>query len=397
MSHASRVILTTIIAQLACSLTLYGEEVNDSVPLHSLGEVIVTGNSVNRRIADSHLGAENIELSKMSLTPVLFGENDIIKSITLLPGVNSEGEGAGGYEVRGGTASQNHILMDGISLFNPAHVMGIFSTFNEDALARATLYKGPIPAAYGGASSSVLDVGLDSGDPYSYHGALTVGVLAAKIKASGPILGDKLTFAVSARRSYVDMFLKMVPEYRDIVMNFYDVTAKVRYNPSPGNYIDASFFGARDNMSIEDVMGMRWGNVGGSLSWITQAGDRWHFVTTAAVTSYTAKMDMRIMKSSQTLDEFIRSFSINERVKFRINDDHELDGGVRSELLHVKSGEMSMNNNIDKEIKAGWQNAFWIDCNGRFDRLTVTGGLRMSAISAMTCEFLNDFKSSFGS
>ena len=101
--------------------------------------------------------------------------------------------------------------MDGISLFNPAHVMGIFSTFNEDALARATLYKGPIPAAYGGASSSVLDVGLDSGDPYSYHGALTVGILAAKIKASGPILSDKLTFAVSARRSYVDMFLKMVP------------------------------------------------------------------------------------------------------------------------------------------------------------------------------------------
>ncbi|MDE6175974.1 MAG: TonB-dependent receptor plug domain-containing protein, partial [Paramuribaculum sp.] len=167
--------------------TAAAEEPADSIVGEQLEEVVILGNSAARRISTPLLGAEHIELSKMTQMPAFGGESDIIKSITLLPGVRSEGEGGGGFEVRGGNACQNLVMLDGITLYNPSHVMGIFSTFNDDALGSATLYKGAIPTSYGGASSSALDTSLAPGDMTEYHGSATVGILAAKIKAEGPI------------------------------------------------------------------------------------------------------------------------------------------------------------------------------------------------------------------
>lgn len=147
---------------------IFSQEKSDTTELR---EVVVTGQSASQRLAVTTLGAESLELAKLNMAPALFGEHDIIKSLSLLPGVHSEGEGIGGFEVRGGTSSQNLILLDGMTLYNPAHVMGVFSTFNDQAVGRATLYKGPIPANYGGAVSSVLDTSLGAGDMESYHAA----------------------------------------------------------------------------------------------------------------------------------------------------------------------------------------------------------------------------------
>jgi outer membrane cobalamin receptor len=149
----------------------HAEETPDSIDSRELNEVVVTGNSALQRISNMRLGAERLELSRLVQAPSFGGENDIIKSIALLPGVHSEGDGGGGFEVRGGNASQNLVLLDGISLYNPAHVMGIFSTFNDNAIGGATLYKGPIPATYGGASSSVLETTLVPGDMEHFHGS----------------------------------------------------------------------------------------------------------------------------------------------------------------------------------------------------------------------------------
>ena len=197
----------------------------DSLPGKTLEELTVTGNSARQRIDNVRIGAERLELSQLSKLPAFGGENDIIKSISLLPGVRSEGDGGGGFEVRGGSAYQNLVTLDGIALYNPSHVMGIFSTFNDDALGSATLFKGPFPTTYGDATSSILETTLMPGDMEACHGSFTVGILAAKLKAEGPIVKDRLSFAVTARRSYVDAFLKMVPQYRSTVMNFYDITA----------------------------------------------------------------------------------------------------------------------------------------------------------------------------
>ena len=366
-------------------------EASEPVDSLELEEIVVTGNSASRRISKIQIGAESLELGKLSQTPSMFGEGDIIKSISLLPGIRSEGEGAGGFEVRGGTAAQNLILADGMTLYNPAHVMGIFSTFNEDALAAATLYKGPIPTRYGNAGASVLDVALAPGDMERYHAGGTIGILAAKLKAEGPVVKEKASFAVAARRSYVDMFLKMVPEYRDIVMNFYDVSAKLSSILSDRDRLDICFFTGRDNMAI-DIMGMHWGNIAGSVVWRTSAGDRWSFASTAAATSYSSEMDMNIMASSQAIDEYIHSFNFNEHIRFSLSDKHELSAGLRSEVLKIKSAEWTVNGVNEKETRGGWRNSIWLAYTGDINgHIGIDGGIRLTTFSVLNGSGFSSF------
>ena len=358
--------------------------VADSLESMTLNEVVVSGHSPAQRVGNVQLGAEKLEMTILEKAPVLFGEVDIIKSITLLPGVRQESEGSGGYMVRGGTASQNLVQLDGATLYNPSHVMGIFSTFNEDALGGATLYKGLMPSYYGGATSSVLDIQLAPGNMKRWHARGTIGLLAAKINANGPIVKDKLSLAVSARRSYADLFLKMVPKYRSTVMHFYDVNAKLRYRPRPDDYIDASFSITHDNMGISDIMWMDWGNMAASVKWTASRGDRWKFITTGAWTDYKGDMWMDIMGNRQRLDEYIRTVSLNERVSYSIADGHEIELGYRSELFRVKSGEWSVNNSKEKEIRSGWANDVWLDYKGDITSwLSLESGVRLNIFSAL--------------
>ena len=373
----------------------HAEETPDSIDSRELNEVVVTGNSALQRISNMRLGAERLELSRLVQAPSFGGENDIIKSIALLPGVHSEGDGGGGFEVRGGNASQNLVLLDGISLYNPAHVMGIFSTFNDNAIGGATLYKGPIPATYGGASSSVLETTLAPGDMEHFHGSGTIGILAAKIKAEGPIVKDKLSFAVTGRRSYVDAFLKMIPKYRRTVMNFYDVTAKLRYRPSSSHLIDASFFISHDNMAVGKLMGMYWGNLGASVNWTARASDRVSFCTTASFTHYDPKMEMNIMDLDQTMRTFIHNYSLNEKIRYSINDSHSLEFGYRSQMLKVKSGEWKLNSSNEKEIRSLWENSIWADYTGLFgEKFSVNLGARLNVSTVLTGNHFHNFMSS---
>lgn len=373
----------------------HAEETPDSIDSRELNEVVVTGNSALQRISNMRLGAERLELSRLVQAPSFGGENDIIKSIALLPGVHSEGDGGGGFEVRGGNASQNLVLLDGISLYNPAHVMGIFSTFNDNAIGGATLYKGPIPATYGGASSSVLETTLAPGDMEHFHGSGTIGILAAKIKAEGPIVKDKLSFAVTGRRSYVDAFLKMIPKYMSTVMNFYDVTAKLRYRPSSSHLIDASFFISHDNMAVGKLMGMYWGNLGASVNWTARASDRVSFCTTASFTHYDPKMEMNIMDLDQTMRTFIHNYSLNEKIRYSINDSHSLEFGYRSQMLKVKSGEWKLNSSNEKEIRSLWENSIWADYTGLFgEKFSVNLGARLNVSTILTGNKFHNFMSS---
>lgn len=367
-------------------------EMPDSISGEYLQEVVVTANSANQRLADIKLGAERLDVRNLSTLPVLFGENDLIKSITLLPGVRGESSGTGGFEVRGGNASQNLIMLDGITLYNPTHVMGLFSTFNDNATGAATLYKGPIPISFGGATSSVLDTRLKNGDMTRYHGSATVGILAAKIQAEGPIVKDRLSFAVTARRSYVDLFLKMIPKYRSTIMNFYDVTAKLHYQPTSTDIVNLSFIGGRDNLAISELMGMHWGNIGTAVNWTKHRGDSWIFTTTGAMSEFSTNMWMDIMKTSQKLTEYIRSFSINEKINYEFDSNHILEFGFRSELTRVKSAEFELTDNHEREVKSGWTNALWAGYEGQIaGNLYASGGIRLSLFSAMSGASFHDF------
>lgn len=361
-----------------------GEAEMDSVQVNELKEIVVTDLSARRRVLEGHLGSESLELSQLALTPQMFGEADIIKSISLLPGVRTEADGAGGFEVRGGNAYQNLVLMDGMTLYNPSHMMGVFSTFNEDAMSNATLHKGPIPVTFGGASSSVLETHMKAGDTENFNFSGTIGILNAKASVSGPIVKEKLTFQVSARRSYVDLFFKLIPQYKGTVMNFYDINAKLRYSPNSSNHIDLSFFISRDNLAVSKLMEMKWGNLAGSLNW-TAGKDNWSFTTTASVTNYTTDMGMHIMDASQTLTEYIRSYNLNEKILWEITDHHNLEFGLRSELLQVKSGDMLIHDARQREMRSGWQNAIWLKYEGQFlSKIFLEAGARLSLFSAIS-------------
>lgn len=355
----------------------------DSINVQNLEEVVITDQSARNRLLNGKLGSENIELSKLSLFPKAFGEADIIKSLSLLPGVRNETDGSGGFEVRGGTAYQNLVSMDGMTLYNPAHLMGIFSTFNEDAMNSATLHKGPIPATFGGASSSVLETYMKPGNPDKYNFSGTIGILNAKVAASGPVVKDKLSFAVSGRISYADIFLKLIPEYKGTIINFFDVNAKMRYNYNPENRLDISFFAARDNLAVSKLMELHWGNIAGSINWSIRKND-WSFLTTTSLTDYSSNMGMEIMDSNQKLKEFIKSFSLNEKIVYEISESHNLEFGLRSELLKVKSGDITIGNSKEMDIRSGLQNALWVNYEGEiFSFFTLNLGLRASLFSVI--------------
>lgn len=383
-----------LIAACLFVLQVFAGEKADSLPSKQLEEVVVTGQSARQRLNNVRLGAESLDLSKFASVPSLFGEADLLKSLSLMPGVRSEGEASSGFEVRGGTAWQNLVTLDGITLYNPSHVAGIFSMFNDAAVGRATLFKGPIPAAYGGASSSVLETSLAVGDMESYRGSATVGILASKIAASGPIVKNKLSFAVAARRSYFDMFLKMTKDYKSTVMNFYDVSAKLRLATGSGGYVDGSFIISHDNMALKGLMGMDWGNIGGSVNWRATAGDRLSFITTAAVTHYSPDMGMDIMDTRQEMNQYIHTYSVNEKGRYAFSENHSLEFGLRSELYRVRSCEINLNDNLMREERSGWQNAVWVNWDGRFgSRFELSAGARLSLFSALSPQRFHDFVS----
>ena len=182
-----------MLASLICFLThLTTMAQTDDIQVQdTLQEVIITSQSAEQRVKEIQIGAEKVDVKIMSRLPALFGERDIIKGLQLLPGVKIEGDGLGGYQVRGGTSTQNNILLDGATVYNIGHLMGLFSSFNDDAIGGAELFKGLMPARYGGGSSSVLNMSTRTGDTRKSHLSASVGILSAKAEADGP-LGKKV-------------------------------------------------------------------------------------------------------------------------------------------------------------------------------------------------------------
>lgn len=205
----------------------------------TIREIVVTAQSPRQRVSDVQVGAEQLELDDLKITPALFGENDIMRSIQLLAGVKSESEASSSFQVRGGTSVQNQVLYDDAPVYNVGHLAGLFSAFNDASLSAATLYKGMIPAAFGGASSAVLDVNAKSGNRDAWHGGGTIGLLAAKASIDGPFDGGRGSVLVAARRSYLDLFMKLIPDFKDNTLNFHDINAKVDY-----------VLGSRDRVSL---------------------------------------------------------------------------------------------------------------------------------------------------
>lgn len=215
-------------------------------------DVLITTEKDDDNVTQAQMGVNKLDMREISKVPVLFGERDILKTMQLLPGVKSTGEGSGGLYVRGGESSQNLILLDEAPVYNAYHLLGFFSTFNSDAIKDVALYKGTAPAQYGGRLSSVIDVKMNEGNNQKYHVSGGIGIIASHLNVEGPIVKDKGSFLVTGRRTYADMFLKLSSNeaFNTAKLYFYDVNVKANYALNDKNKLYLSGYFGRDKLGL---------------------------------------------------------------------------------------------------------------------------------------------------
>ena len=236
-----------------------------------LSEVVVQDRRAGEHVERTEMGVVRLPSQTIRQVPAFMGEVDILKVIATLPGVQSAGEGSSGFNVRGGGIDQNLILMDEAPVYNASHLMGFFSVFNNDVLKDISLYKGNIPAAYGGRLSSLLDVRVKEGDLQSFGGSGGIGSISSRLMLQGPILEDRVSFIAAGRRSYADVFLPLAndPDIRDNRLFFYDLNLKLFASLDDRNRLQFSAYNGRDvfRFGEDDPFTMGWGNTTYSLSW----------------------------------------------------------------------------------------------------------------------------------
>lgn len=232
-----------------------------------MSEVIVNGQRQDNNITDLKMSANTLEIKDLKTLPALFGEVDVLKNIQTLPGVQSAGEGTTGFYVRGGSADQNLILMDGAPVYNAAHLLGFFSVFNADVLKSADIYKGGIPAEYGGRLSSLVDVKTRNGNDKTYHGSASIGLLSSKVSVEGPIKKDKSSFIISARRTYADLFVKLSPNpaTSNNKLYFYDLNTRFNFKLNEKNKLTLAGYHGKDVFQFGRQFGLSWGNTTASI------------------------------------------------------------------------------------------------------------------------------------
>lgn len=236
--------------------------------IQSLSEVEVTAEAKNENIVKTQMSVNKIDSKTIQAIPALMGEVDLIKALQLLPGVKFAAEGSSGFSVRGGSPDQNLVLLDEATVYNAGHLLGFFSVFNNDAVKSVELYKGDLPAKYGGRISSLVDVRMKDGNKKAYHGNGGIGLISSRLTLEGPIIEDKGSFMIAGRRSYADLFLRLSrdDDINSNILYFYDLNAKVNYSINQKNHIYLSGYFGKDVFK-NGVFGMNWGNSTGTARW----------------------------------------------------------------------------------------------------------------------------------
>lgn len=284
-----------------------------------LDEVVILSDRVEAGLMSTHTGAIDIPLSHIRNTPVILGEADVMKTIQLMPGVQSGVEGSAGLYIRGGSPDQNLVLLDGVPVYNVDHVLGFFSVFTPEAMKKVTLFKGSFPARFGGRLSSVVDVRTNDGDMNNYHGLLSVGLLTSKLHFEGPIIKERTSFNLSLRRTYLDWITR--PFMNDDSKGgyyFYDVNAKVNHIFSDKNRLYLSLYHGKDffdseykdewgeedaRSSTRDDIDLKWGNTIFSLRWNNILNNKLFSNTTVSYNQYQMEVNGESQMQYRTFDE----------------------------------------------------------------------------------------------
>ncbi|SHG15090.1 Outer membrane receptor proteins, mostly Fe transport [Flavobacterium segetis] len=348
-----------------------------------LKEVIITDNRTKTDIKRAEMSVNKLSISAIKKMPVVLGEVDIIKSLLLLPGVTNAGEGASGFNVRGGGADQNLILLDEAMIFNSSHVFGFFSVFNPDAIKDLKLYKGGIPARYGGRASSVLDIYQKDGSSKGFKVNGGIGLISSRILAEGPLVKDKGSFLIGGRSSYAHLFLKLSEKQKDNSAYFYDLNTKLSYKLDPNNNLYLSGYFGRDVFSLNKSFTNIYGNATLNLRWNHLFSDKLFSNLSLIYSDYYYGLDLDFVGFKW--DSGIKNYNIKYDFKNYISDKFKLNYGVNGIYYSFNPGTIRPSDensgiNFDQlDKKYAFEPAFYLNADHDISkRLSLSYGLRYS-------------------
>ncbi len=353
---------------------------------NQLAEVVVSTKRKDDNLTKAQIGTETLNMQSISKVPVIFGEKDVLKTIQLLPGVKSAGEGNSGFYVRGGAADQNLILLDEAPVYNASHLLGFFSTFNSDAIKDATLIKGNGPAQYGGRLSSVLDVKMKEGNNKNYTVNGGLGLISSRLSIEGPIQEDKSSFILSGRRTYADVFLKASEKFKDNILYFYDLNAKANYKLDDKNRIYFSGYFGQDELGLGSSFRINWGNKTGTIRWNRIVNNKLFLNTSFIYSDYSYNVGLKNGETNFNVNSNIKDVNLKQDYTYYLNPKNTIRFGFNS-ILHTITPSVfsgTVNNNINKVGRNGLENALYFNNNFKANQqLTFDYGLRIFAYSIM--------------
>jgi hypothetical protein len=301
----------------------------------ALKEITITGEKNNNNVVQSEL-ISKINVREIQNIPVILGEKDIMKTIQLLPGVTPAGEGNAGFYVRGGGVDQNLILLDEAPVYNPSHLLGFFSTFNSDAIKDITLYKGGFPAEYGGRLSSVVDIKMNEGNNKKFHLSGGIGIIASRLEIEGPLFKSKGSFMIAARRTYADLFLRLLPRHgadstaSKSTLYFYDLNIKANYELSSKDRLYFSCYLGRDNFNLGGALGLNWGNVTATTRWNHIINDKIFSNTSLIFNKYSYNFNIAVGNLTMKVLSEIKDWNLKEDLHFYLNSNNTIKFGFNS-------------------------------------------------------------------
>jgi len=358
--------------------------------VQTLGEVVVASESDDGNISSAATGVEKLDIRKIETIPVLFGEKDILKTIQLLPGISNASEGSTGFNVRGGSIGHNLILLDEAPVYSSAHLMGFFSVFNSDAIKDVTIYKGGIPAAYGGRASSVVDIVMNNGNSKNFRTSGGIGLVSSRLTVELPVMKERMSLILSGRRTYADLIARTL--FKDDVISdemkfyFYDLNAKINFTVNPRNRIFLSGYFGKDVFDLREDLGTGWGNTTGTLRWNHLLSEK-IFSNTSVIYS---RFDYGFAFGSLgiRLRSGIEDVSLKEDMTWYIDPDNTLKAGFNLVYHVFRPGELSAGDTTEYKIalreKKGAEGALYLQNEQELSqRLSANYGIRLSFFSQL--------------
>ncbi|WP_258097445.1 TonB-dependent receptor [Marinoscillum pacificum] len=351
-----------------------------------LEAVVISGKAADDNISNIEMSTAELDIKSIQKMPAFAGEVDVIKSIQLLPGVTTVGEGAAGFNVRGGSVGQNLVLLDEAPVYQSSHLMGFFSVFNPDAVKDVKLYKGGVPAQYGGRVSSILDIRMKEGNSKSYDVSGGIGTVFSRLAIEGPIKKDKASFIVAARRSYADVIAKVFTDALSdgTAMYFYDLTAKTNYHINENNRIYLSGYWGRDVLEFDENQGFDWGNRTASFRWNHLYSDKLFSNLTMFYSNYDYGFKFGDKDDLFQIGSEVSTVNMKPEFNWFLNTNNELTFGGEAIMYLFEPGTMinksvGETTNSSLESRRALEAAIYASNNQKVtEQLSLQYGLRLS-------------------